>query len=377
MCDGSTKACPPDAYSCGISGTVLYYRDQTLNGNTGGEPSAKAVPGVSVQRTQDTTMDTRVTDLAGAYAFTNLLGSMSVATLLRRDEPPWAPDRKAAISSTDAALIAFVAVGRDTFSPNQQIAGDVTGNGTISALDASNVARYAVELVNHFPVASASDWKFLRCDTYSSGCIDPFYAFTPLTPPPAVANFYAVLYGDVTGNWTAPTGGGGGGAGIFAASGGSTSLEEQAAAARDRAIAERLRQDGRAKTMERRPDAGPAVLSLIGWKALRAGEQRQLTVDLRSANGIFGLDLTLEYDAMRVKVVSIESAGIGAGLSLARADGSGESRIAAYGLLPLSGSGPVLKITVEALRDTGRRASPAIGGVANEGAIPLRVRGSS
>jgi hypothetical protein len=249
------------------------------------------------------------------------------------------------------------------------VAGDVTGNGALSALDASYIARFAVGLVDHFPVAitNQSDWKFEKCvPAYPGDCGAPAYSFNPFTEAQTGKNFYALLYGEVTGNWPAP--------GQFAMTKATTS-EEQLAQAKDLELAARYRREGPPRPVERRGDAGPAVLSLSGWKALRAGERRQLTLDLRNADGILGRDLTLAYDARRFTVVSIEAAGIGIGLSVVRADRPGESRLAAYGLSPLSGSGAVLKITVEALKNTGRRDAPSIGAVANEGVIPLRVRG--
>ena len=73
-------------------------------------------------------------------------------------------------------------------------------------------------------------------------------------------------------------------------------------------------------------------------------------------------------------MVGVNATGIGSALSVARADHHGTRRIAAYGYAALSGSGSILTITVEGLNNKGRQMSPTIGGVANEGGIPLRVR---
>jgi hypothetical protein len=259
-------------------------------------------------------------------------------------------------------------VGVRSLSVNQILAGDVTGNHTISAFDASYIARFSVELVDHFPVAgSGSDWKLLKCvSTYPGSCGDPIYTYSPLLQPDPAANFYAILYGDVTGNWTAPVGG-------FAASRAAIPSEEDKALLRDRATADRFRREGPPPVIERRPGMGAAVLSLSGWKPLHAGERRQLTVDLRDADGILGLDLVLRYDPSRVAIVGVQAAGIGSAMSVTRADRNGTERIAAYGYGALSGSGSILTITVEGLKNTGG-PPPTIGGVANEGAVPLRVQ---
>jgi len=138
-----------------------------------------------------------------------------------------AADHNGAISSLDASTIARASVLLVTLSPNQHVAADVTGNGAVSALDASQVARFAVGIVNHFDaaIAAGSDWKFLRCDAYAypgdPGCGTPSYNFTPISEPESGKNFYAVLYGDVTGNWQP--------ASSFTAASSSSSLEEERA----------------------------------------------------------------------------------------------------------------------------------------------------
>jgi hypothetical protein len=87
------------------------------------------------------------------------------------------------------------------------------------------------------------------------------------------------------------------------------------------------------------------------------------------------LDLVLRYDPSRLAIVGVQAAGIGSALSVVRADQRGTQKIAAYGYGALSGSGSILTITVEGLKNKGPQQPPTIGGVANEGAVPLEVRG--
>src|SRR5207249_7671964 len=47
--------------------------------------------------------------------------------------------------------------------------------------------------------ARGSDWQLLRCDSYPA-CTGPVYPYTPISQP-ETADFYAILYGDVSGNW--------------------------------------------------------------------------------------------------------------------------------------------------------------------------------
>lgn len=56
------------------------------------------------------------------------------------------------ITATDASLAAQYAVGLITLIPEQIVAADVTGNGTVSAADASWIARKAVDPTIVFPV---------------------------------------------------------------------------------------------------------------------------------------------------------------------------------------------------------------------------------
>jgi hypothetical protein len=329
---------------CTVSGTVLYYLDGSL-----AEPSAKPVPYVGIDARGDTTPEA-TTNSSGAYTVGGLYGNVTVTTLAKFGSPR-ASDHNGAISSLDASAVARAAVGAETLSSHR---------------------RVAVGLVDHFPVAvtAGSDWKFEKCDpVYPDDCGAPSYSFNPFTTAQTGKNFYALLYGEVTGNWQP------GGGGLLLSE--PVSGEEVAAMARDRSFAEQLRLESRRAPVDRPTNAGPAELTLLGWKPLKAGERRQLTIDLRNAEGILGLDLKLEYEPSRLSIVGVETAGIGTALNLARSDEAGEHRIAAYGVEPLTGSGSVLTVTVEALKNTGGNDAPSIGGMANEGAISLRVRGRS
>jgi hypothetical protein len=92
------------------------------------------------------------------------------------------------------------------------------------------------------------------------------------------------------------------------------------------------------------------------------------------ADGILGLDLDAAYDPSRISIVGIQTTGIGTGLAPVQSSRDGTLGIAAFGIAPLSGSGPALTITVEGRRPTGGVGALRISGAANEGAIPLRIR---
>lgn len=365
---------------CALSGTVRYYRDAAV----AAEPSAKGVPGVAIDVNTDGLADATTTG-GGVYQGGDWAGVLHVEPL------PWlgnprAADHNGAITSFDAALTARAAVGSLIFSGNQVLAGDVSGTAGVTSFDAARIAQFAARLIDHFEVATSpdvgtgSDWRFLRCDTYddasSQNCGAPLHLHDPLTQA-EVGDFYAVLYGDVSGNWMpaaglapgAPAVEQGAVKGLAAAEG--TSPEELAAARADLESAARLAGHARPRP-PRAAAAGPAALSLDTVTGRMArGERRRIVVRIDMADGVEALDLQLAYPAKRLGIIAIEPAGIGAGLSVATNDFDGVLRLGLYGLEPLRGSGTLVAITVEAFQTMRRLPPLRIGGTANEGAIEL------
>ncbi|MEO8603918.1 MAG: dockerin type I repeat-containing protein [bacterium] len=122
-----------------------------------------------------------------------------------------------AITSLDASYILQVIADLRTFTADQTLAGDVTGDGTLSTLDASLILKFQAGLIEQFPAASPdvcdSDWLFrpdprpaanqtLVQPVVSGGvCQQGEIGFDPLVPPVAGQDFVAILFGDTTGNW--------------------------------------------------------------------------------------------------------------------------------------------------------------------------------
>ena len=368
-CNPSTGACAATGNAaCAIGGSVTYYRDDAA---LGFEPSGKTVPGVGIDSTQDASPDA-ATDGAGVFTLPGVSGNVTVTTVAKYGTPR-ASDHNGAISSFDASIIGRTAAGLIALSPNQRVAADVTGDGTVSAFDASYVGRFAAGLLDHFDVAvtTGSDWKFLRCDSYGypgdPGCGLPEYAFTPVSQIASTANFHAILYGDVTGNWQA--------ASLLASSrAGMGTSEEMTAMAADATLAARLSTQP-SREIVRSPRSAPAELSVDRWASSpRRGERAELTVRLDNADGILGLDLTLTYDASRFALVSVRTTGIGSECTVAQAGTRGSLKLAVYGVTPLSGSGPLLTVTLEALTNASVQAPLKLTALANEGRIPVRAR---
>ena len=348
--------------ACGVGGTVRYYRDHLASA----EPSAKGVPSVGIDASSDAVADD-ISDTAGAYAIGGLAGSVVVETLPKLGSPR-AADDNGAITSFDAALIAQHAVGAISLSPNQRIGGDVSGNGQVTSFDAAKVSQYAVQLIDHFDVALSlgSDWRFLRCDTYSDAtnhdCAGASFIYAPLAQP-ETADFYAVLFGDVSGNW-AP-------AGMRAISRAASDEERLAESDRDRAALLRARPDRPARAVP----AGAAVVSLEGLGGLSAGERRTVRVMVDGADGIESLDVTLRYDERALSIVGVSPVALADGWAVTSHDAPGLTRVALYGVDPMRGSGAVLEITVEAQRRLVRR-DLQIEATANEGRIRTSMAGT-
>ena len=187
----------------GIAGSIRYYS------------TTRAVPNATV-RTNATPTRTAVSSASGAYAFTNLPpGNVTI-------EPRKVGDfgSPVAITALDAAQVLQVIAGTRTFDANQRLACDVTGNGTLSSLDAANILQRQVGLLPRFAVANKcdSDWLFIPTATAGAGrrliqpsitsatCQRGAIAYEPLTADQTQQDFLGILFGDCTGNWAPPAG---------------------------------------------------------------------------------------------------------------------------------------------------------------------------
>jgi hypothetical protein len=173
-----------------IKGRLVYYSDPLI-----------AVKDASVRLT-GAASKTSVSDNNGDYEFLSLALSNYTVT------PEKINDNKGAITPYDASLVLRYEVGIATLAPYQKIAADVTGNGTVSALDASWILRYCVQAVSQFPIAH--DWTFVPYDftiTDANWSTAPrTRSYTPLQTDQLSQNFMSILYGDVSGNWSKSTG---------------------------------------------------------------------------------------------------------------------------------------------------------------------------
>jgi hypothetical protein len=173
-----------------IKGQLGYYSNPTI-----------VVKDATVQLT-GAAAQSYVSDINGNYEFLKLSSGDYTVT------PDKTNDDRNAISPFDASMILRYEVGSITLTPYQKIAGDVSGNGNVTAFDASWILRYSVGTVSEFPVGK--DWTFVPhdfpIDDTNWSTSPRSRSYTPLNADQIDQNYMSILYGDVSGNWTAAGG---------------------------------------------------------------------------------------------------------------------------------------------------------------------------
>ncbi|MCK6553443.1 hypothetical protein L6Q96_02485 [Candidatus Binatia bacterium] len=155
---------------------------------------------------------TTATEATGEFALSGVTGDAQL-------EPRRLGSVGGAVSALDASYVLQSVVGSRTLTAGQQLAGDVSGNGTLSAFDASLILQRSVGLIARFPVAVTcdSDWAFEPLAVPGAGlevvpplmtpgtCRMGAVQYRPLSTDVEGQDFAAVVFGDVTGNWIEPS----------------------------------------------------------------------------------------------------------------------------------------------------------------------------
>jgi hypothetical protein len=181
----------------GLAGQIAYYVDN------------RPVNAANVTLTAGTTAAT-VTDANGEYGFS------SVDPGAQRLDVTKLGDFNVAITALDGAFVLEFVAGQRVFTADQRLAADVTGDGTISALDGTRILQLAAGIITRFAVSveCESDWLFRPSPAVVPGqtviqpVIDDFMCTRGaieydenFAPPAADQNFVGILFGDTTGNW--------------------------------------------------------------------------------------------------------------------------------------------------------------------------------
>lgn len=180
-----------------VAGAIHYYAG-----------SRSPVGVVTVTMQGPTAINTQ-TDAEGAFRLTGVEAGQEWRLI-----PQKLGGQGSGISALDATYVLQSLVGlRPPLDAQQQLACDVTGNGSLSAFDAALILQYKVGLLAKFPIVErlGSDWVFLPtpAPVANQQLIMPDLAngqpgaivYNPLQADATDQDFTAILFGDCTGNW--------------------------------------------------------------------------------------------------------------------------------------------------------------------------------
>lgn len=125
---------------------------------------------------------TTTSDANGTYSFAQVAGGDYTLIPAKEDDVN-------GISAFDAARVAQYAADVYDLTEYQLLAADVTGNGDVGAFDAARIAQFSAG-VPHGSLCGT--WMF----------IPDMYEYMPLNADMLDQDFDALLYGEVTGNWS-------------------------------------------------------------------------------------------------------------------------------------------------------------------------------
>jgi hypothetical protein len=193
----------PTPLIASIAGKLRYY--------AGDRP----VPSATIKLTGAASLDGS-SGGSGSFTFSNMSpGTVTV-------EPRKIGDfgSPTAITALDAAWVLQGVAGTRGLDARQRLACDVTGNGALSALDATRILQRQVGLLSRFAASElcGSDWVFepipgpatnqrlIQPAFVNGACRRGAIALEPLVGGAVQQDFRAMLFGDCTGNWAPPAG---------------------------------------------------------------------------------------------------------------------------------------------------------------------------
>jgi len=279
----ATPTAPP---SNSISGNVTY-------GNTVGSPAPRGISGVLIDALGPTGVSTITSSPNGAYLLDGLSNGAYIVT-------PSKTGGANNITSFDAARVAQHAAGVNILTGNQFVVADVSGNGGVSSFDAGQIARY-VAGVSGF--GSTASWIFTPASR----------SYPSMGGRLTGEDYSALLMGEVSGNWT--DGGG-----------------------------------RPAQKAQRR--GGDANNIFITSPLIRVHSGRNIVVPVRvkgaAKKGIISYEFDLRYDVniLQPQAKPVDLTGtVSRGLTVvANASEPGLIRVVAYGAMPITEDGVLLKL---------------------------------
>ncbi len=338
-----------------VRGVVTYYRDPV----SGQEPSNTRVADVHVETFHETSPGVFVLDGE----------TVTACGQAEHVSPPWEPVKNyrvrprrdggfsGVVDPMDAALVSQYVLGLAPLTPSQRLAGDASGNGTLSSFDASLIARLSVGLIARLPVATAigSDWGFVPVGTgslnESTVAFQPAtgeqgsFTWMPLTQSVLGVNFTAFLLGDVTANFAGCTGLLQGGTGTDALSlPGTVGL----------------------------PSGGRLILPDI---VAKQGDTIQVPVRAESLGAALSFYLDLRFKPGVLSLTSVTTGSAASRFTLTpNTSEPGRGRIALFGTSAMGADGNVAVLTFKVTGKPGSRTTLDLSSwTVNEGQIPALV----
>ena len=175
-----------------VSGSIAYSGTQV------------PVPGADV-RLEGDFIEKASTGRAGSYGFAQLRYGNYRLLPTKRD------DQGQSVTPFDAALVLQHIVDLTRLTGFQMIAANVTGDSTVSALDASQILSYSVGLLDKFPVMQDpfDFWVFISQDHVLTDSnwfqLPADIRYEPLDRNYFNQNFLSIVRGDVSQNWQPAT----------------------------------------------------------------------------------------------------------------------------------------------------------------------------
>ncbi|MCP4347341.1 MAG: hypothetical protein GY795_17685, partial [Desulfobacterales bacterium] len=159
-----------------ISGKITYYSN--------GDPVSDTL----LTLDGSDTSHTATAGQTGAYLISSIPSGYDYVLTPSKDDDP-GPET---LSSLDSSKIARASIGLVEITDLERLAADVTGNGRISGLDASRVAKYKSGLISQMN-DTGKHWTF-----------SPVSAeYSPLDSDMENQDFTAMRLGDISGTWKA------------------------------------------------------------------------------------------------------------------------------------------------------------------------------
>jgi hypothetical protein len=310
-----------------ISGSVTYYG--------GSNPAVSDV--IMTLSGQESGADTTN---AGNYSFSGLWSGYNYTVTPSKTNT----SNSSAVTAMDASEVLQHIVGTDTLNTNQQTAGEVSDNGSLSAYDAALILRYAVGKITHF---DAGDWTFTPGSTN----------YTPLNSNQTSQNYTAILYGDVTGNWSGSKGF------KFSSSTGTGSNRKLNV---DAIVNREIITDEVAELI---------VTNVIG----SPGGKITVPIKARNINDVIATGMILKYDSDVLTATEVSATSLTADYLIEYRITAGEIKIALAGIEPLKSSGTLIVISFDVNESPRAVYSPLkLENVElNEGRITCEVRPGS